>query len=411
MLTGMWVGIPENFLQTEEDMRFRLEEVKEAGINLVNLQYEPELNKKMLCLCEEIGLKASLKDPRFNGVYAQEDGWRETVREITADYMNYPALLEYRLKDEPQDSDFDRLAEITAEFRKNDPDHGVYINLLPLLALGNTENYVKHVASFLSKVKPRILSYDYYSLLKREVPELDMYPEAVISKENREANGWEGKIFEKYNRETFYDNIETVRRLASEAGIPWMIIVMLTEHWQYRYLNEAEIRWEVFQSLVYGPERISFFTYWNPGKTGESWSYHHAMIECDGTRDAHYDMVRNVNKDAQAVRAVLDGAESLGVYHVGPETDKVTFFDDPVCGIDNIDAESVSVGFFEKDGRNFALIANKDMEESQTITVETTKRLLMLDRDSGDWEPLPSVCGVAFAEIGAGDGILVEIIY
>lgn len=408
-LIGMWYGIRKEFLKTQEDMEYRVLEAKQAGFTMLEIQYDRELNLKMLKVCEKFGLKASVRDPAIDSVIAGCEDREEKIGKIVETYKDEPALWGYMIKDEPLDDQFENLGWIAKKFRELDPAHVPFINMFPNLAIGDARRYEEHVRGFIEKIEPSIISYDHYSFLKREVKELTDSPEAYISPENREKNGWQGILYEKYNREGFFDNLELARRLSKEYGIPWMTIIMLVEHWHYRYLNEAELRWEAFNALAYGPQSIWHFTYWTPAGTGEGWSYHHAAIEKDGSRDPHYYDIKNVNKDLLLLGGILRECDSEEVFHVGEEKDTVKPFE-PYGGIEEIDAYSLTAGFFSApDGKEYVLLVNKDIEESQSIVIRSQAALFMLDKNTGEWEPLPSINGIYFMEMEAGDGELLEI--
>ena len=74
----------------------------------------PELNRRILELCSQTGLKAIVQDPRLGaagaaGESAELDAALDTV---VGEYGKSPALLGYFLQDEPQASQFPRLAAL-----------------------------------------------------------------------------------------------------------------------------------------------------------------------------------------------------------------------------------------------------------------------------------------------------------
>lgn len=388
-----WYGIPKEFVSEE-----RIKEAIDCGMNILECRYDTETNKEFLRICDKYGVKANVYDDRIGYSYQNKENWEMKLADVVNDYKGFNSLYQYFIKDEPSDHDFPDLARVAGYLKKLDPEHDSYINLLPICAIPGEGAYEKHVRNFLDTVKPNILSYDHYSFLKREVSDLKDLPEAEISDENRKANGWENKLFEKYNREGFFDNLEVIRNIALEYNIPWMIIVLVVEHWHYRLLNESEIRWEVFNSLAYGSCAISYFTYWTPDRkhNSEPWTYHNAIINADGTRNVNYDRVKRINEDLSLMASYIMNAKSENVFHVGFEQDSVKEFRGHM-GINEINADSVTVGFFDN---GYFLLVNKDIEKDQIVNIKSDKRIEVLDK-SNTWSEFSGNITIA-----AGDGVL-----
>ena len=319
-----WYGIRKEFLSRE-----RLKEAREAGFNLIECAYDTETNLRVLALCAELGLRANVQDPRMSIALLGEPGWEAELDAMIADYRDCPALNRFFVRDEPTDDYFPTLGRVVDYLHAHDPVHGEYINLLPSVAVMPLERYQAHIDGFLRTVHPQLLSYDHYNLMWREVPALDKLPAARVSDENRKRNGWEGKLFEAYDRAGYYDNMEMIRASAARAGIPWMTIILLVEHWGYRWPTEGEVRWEAFNALTYGSTGLSYFTYWTPGANhSEPWSYHNGIILSDGTRGEKYEIVKRINRELQALyRGLVDPlpGESMECTYEAAANEKVAF--------------------------------------------------------------------------------------
>ena len=112
-----------------------------------------------------------------------------------------------------------------AYLKRKDPAHPGYINLLPTYATASalgTETYEEYVRRFAEKVKPFVLSYDHYALTNAG------------------------------DRADFFPNLETVRAVSLDTNIPFWNIVLVTQHFDYRHLTEAELRFEAMQTLAFG---------------------------------------------------------------------------------------------------------------------------------------------------------------
>lgn len=405
-----WYGIRKEFLTRE-----RLIEAQEAGFNIIECAYDTKTDLQVLAWCRELGLRANVQDPRMDAALAGQPGWEAALDGMIDDYSDCPALSRFFVRDEPMDDYFPTLGRVVDYLHQHDPQHGEYINLLPSVAVppASPERYRQHLRAYLDMVHPQILSYDHYNLMWREVPVLGDLPEAAISEENRVRNGWEDKIFEAYDRAGYYDNMEMIREAASEAGIPWMTIILLVEHWGYRLPSEGELRWEAFNALTYGSTGLSYFTYWTPGVGhNEPWSYHNGIILSDGTRGEKYEIVKAINYELQVLyrglTEPLPGEStapgeilSEAVFHVGEEVDGLVR---PFRGygpIRELIGGRFVVGFMAG-GR--MMVTSKDHDAPQTLHIVSDRPLLCLDKQSGRWAPCPDT--IAFAP---GDGQLFAV--
>ena len=302
------------------------------------------------------------------------------------------------------------LARIANYFHTHHPDADFYVNLLPNVAVpGGKVNSDSHIAQYLEMVKPSLLSYDHYCLCKTETTAQELYAgglrEARVSQECRARNNTHDKVYAEHNRPDYYDNLEQIRAHAKGAGIPWMIIILLVEHWGYRYLCEAELRWEVFTALAYGSSQISYFTYWTPGVGhDEPWSYHHGIIESDGTRGEKYPIVKQINSEIQALMGEIGTAQSLTVFHTGEERDPLPVQFSPFGGIEKITGGRFVAGFFEG---GYLMLANKDFHSEAFAKIETEKALYKFSKSRGTWDEMSRTPDGAYTvHLHAGDGEL-----
>ncbi len=402
-----WYGIRPEYLSKE-----RLIEAKEAGFNIIECSYGPETNKKVLKWCEELDLKANVGDPRIGQALAGEEGWEALLDAVIADYADYPAVNRFFIKDEPLDDYFPTLGRVADYLNTHDPKHGEYINLLPFHAVPPAEGesfarrYQRHIDGYFDIVHPTVLSYDHYNLSKREVDSLEGLTPARVSDENRIRNGWENKLFAESTGANYYNNLEIIRSNAMKRGIPWMDIILLVEHWHYRWPTESEVRWEAFTALAYGSTLISYFTYWTPGTAHtEPWSYHNGIILSDGTRGEKYEIVKHINADLQALYAGICGEGEMtseAVYHVGGDPDELTT---PFTGYGkyaSIEGGNLVAGFFAGDK---CMLVNKDFKNAVKVTVKAEGVLEKLNKATGAWES----CEGSFT-LAAGDGELLRVV-
>ncbi|MDB5320254.1 MAG: hypothetical protein JWN40_1885 [Phycisphaerales bacterium] len=280
-----WCGPMPEFATLE-----RYREIKEAGFTFVMPMCagaDVELNRKILGFCQQVGLKAFVADGRMP-LGVPDDAAKKRIDAIVADYAKHPAFLGYHLVDEPGAGAYPALGQTVAYLKEKDPEHPAFINLLPnhcpLAALG-TKTYEEYLSRYVKEVRTPFFSYDnYFSALPKPEP-----------------------------RRVWVENLEIARKVSLEARTPFWQIILVTQHFGYASPTIADLRYEAFQTLAYGGRGVLWFTYWSPEATDKTAKWRHAMIDPAGKRDPHFDEVRTVNGELQALGRELLRAESLAV--------------------------------------------------------------------------------------------------
>jgi len=264
----------------------RFREIAEAGIEILvpgNGTFNAEQNLKALNLAQKVGIRIIPVDLRIFQVALNPDISIDAtlIRYVANDYKNHPALAGYLIKDEPSAGLFPSLKEFTELFRKEDPLHEPTINLLPSygspVQLG-IDNYRAYVASFITTVKPGLLSYDNYAL--------------------REGVTW---------YDPWYADLAVVREETRKSRIPYIVFIQSEGIRNgLRVPNRAEILWQINTALAYGAHGVGWFCYWTPesdqGFQQEEGmppplveAHYNAMIDINGKRTEVYDFVREAN--------------------------------------------------------------------------------------------------------------------
>ncbi len=307
--------------------------VKEAGFTLASPGegYRLNDNRKMLDLCQELNLKAMVIDPRIAWNLPERPGWEDTVAQIVRDYEGHPALGAFFLQDEPSITQFANLAKLSAAFRRLSPRHLEYINLFPTYAsqrqLG-AYTYEEYLERFLTTVKPQVLSYDHYALLKG------------------------GSL-----RQDYFENLELIRQASQRAGIPPWNIILSWQHLGYVDPSPEQMRWQVYTSLAYGMKGLAYFVYWAP----KEWKAAPAIVDAEGKPARLYPVVRQLNGEIKSLGRVLMGLKSTGAYHTGvvPTGCRKMGTTLPLKLPSDL---PLLVGFFEStQGAHYTLIVNTDL--------------------------------------------------
>ena len=388
---------------SNEFYKNRCQEIVDCGFNLIQLERgDLQERKELLRYCEKHGIRCCVHD--FRLIEFLHRDWQNSlnnipkmeavIKDICEIYRDFPAVYSYNIIDEPAAEKFPLLAKIVELFKKYDPKHFCYINLLPTYAdpdvLG-TPTYEEYLRQFMEIVKPEILSYDHYHF------ETDNRPDEDITITDEEtARAYAAKL-NRIDRNGFFDNLEIVRKVAQEYNVPYMLIVLLTEHGSFRYLLPEEIRFEVYQTLVYGCATVSYFRFWSSEERPYPYWRDQNSIVSDDILCQHYFDVQKINAEICGIGECIANTTSEAVFHVGDEADAVQFFTE-YKGITDIRGGRYSVGFFADDS---FLIANKDYLNPSLCTVETDAVLEIFDSKAGKFVP---VCEKQF-HIPAGGGV------
>jgi hypothetical protein len=333
-VTSYWYGPPAKFTTLE-----RYKEIQDANFNLVFPAaiggMSVEQNRKMLDVCQQLGMKALIADARMVTAIGKSAQAKAQLDAIVRDYSDHPALFGYYIVDEPSASQFEGLAEVNAYLHSHDPKHPGFINLFPVHAdkatqLG-TATYEEYVDRFITMVKPFVISYDHYHFVE----------------------GSDGP--------QFAENLAIIRNASVKHGIPFWNIVLCVQHYSYRHLTEGELRFEAMQTLAFGAKGLLWYTYWYPGEPNPS--VKHAMINSDGSRDPHYGMIQAINADARALGNELFSSKSWATFHLGEGGTLLPPKENPVELAGG--KGQLTIGILKApDGKTLALIANRDYKKA-----------------------------------------------
>lgn len=368
---GFWVGP-----QTTENLEARYREIAAANFNLV-IGTTGMTPAAQLKLCEELDLRAIVQTPS------------------AAELPDGSACWGYVLRDEPSVADFPALARRAEDVRKRRPGRFGYINLFPNYASAaqlGTGSYEDYVAEFVREVKPEVLSMDHYPLMRPD----------------------------KDTRDRYCDNLDTLRRHALEAGIPF---------WNFFYSmpfgdridpTEAQIRWQIFTSVAYGAKGVLYFCYWTPGKgnhgTGE-FPKGGAIITAEGLRTRHYDEARRINAELKNFGPTLMKLTSTKVVRATTgdrANDLLTG-----TGVRSIarvggdpDSQFIVGAFVHADGRRAVALVNDSYSYTAWPTAEfdvPANDVVEIDKSTGKEHPViddsPELPGLQLS-FGPGDGRL-----
>jgi len=338
-----WYSIPPAYATPE-----RYKELKKAGftINFSHI-YSLEDALQSLDLARQAGIKV---------MFMCGDALENDTENVVKQVKDHPALYGYFLRDEPTGADFPALAAWADRIRAVDPDHEIYLNLLPNYAgeemLGST--YEEYVKQFTKTVKTTMLSFDHYPVLEN------------------------GSV-----RDYWWNNLEIISREAAAAGLPMWAFALSTAHHPYPIATQASLRLQLYTNLAYGAQCLQYFTYWCP--TPGTWDFHDAPIAEDGTRTAVYDLVKAMNKEIQARAGVWVGCKVQKVYHTGSEIPpRVTALTEPMPEpLKKLDTKGhgALISFLENGRYRYAMLVNRSHLEGFDYTISFTEDVAQVYAD------------------------------
>ncbi|HEY3444259.1 MAG TPA: hypothetical protein VGK29_26140 [Paludibaculum sp.] len=324
-----WSGSPTD----AESLRL----MKEAGLNITGFCRVEELDQVrdagLACIVSGTPLEAMIDKPETTDAEI-----RAAVTALAARIGSHPAAFGVYLRDEPNAKQMPMIGRLAAALRAAMPNKLAYVNLFPNYAnreqLG-TADYEAYVKTYLTTVKPRVLSWDNYSLTDGE-----MQP-------------------------SFYDNLETARRLAMEARIPFWNCILATALFRYMEPSDATFSLQVYATLAYGGSGIQYFTYFS----ADNGNFRLAAIDHYGNRTATWDVMRRANNQVHALAPTMAKLRSTGVYHWPVTTAAGT----PLLKDIKTSGKLLVGEFVDGGGRPYVMLVNKSLKESFSFRLETWK--------------------------------------
>jgi hypothetical protein len=364
---GYWVEPP-----FDKDAFRRYREVAECGINLVLSGFGGAPKEKFLPILKRFGLDAILMQPA-----GSPEIWPSDKK-----------IIGYGLVDEPSAARFKELKSLADNVRAARPETIPFVNLFPNYAspsqLGSPD-YATHVADFIRIYQPDVLCMDNYPIFK---PDRD-------------------------TRAAYIDNLDVFRKQSLAAGIPFWNFFNIMPYGPHTDPTEAQVRWQVNASLVYGAKGLLYFCYFTPG--GDEFPKGGAIIGQDGLKTHHYAQAKRINKMLQSYGKVLMDCTSTDVAQIQPgdtPSEKLR-----QSGIRDIKRDRVDpphdylVGTFKhKSGRRAVMLMNNRFAYSAWPTVEfdvrSGQRVVEIDPETGREVPVrdssPAMDGVQLPLLDGG---------
>lgn len=263
-----------------------------------------------------------------------------------------------------------------------------FVNLFPTYWEGTSdiESYGKYIDAFIAsqEFKPRVLCFDHYPLLKEE------------------SGGF---------RKDYYANLDVVRKKSLEYNIQFWVIILSSEHLQYKKPTVEEISLQVYSSLAYGAKGLGYYLY---SKSFSDYGYKSWILEnyvddetvADSLRGELFVPIKRLNEEVQTLGKILINLETIEVFHSSnyPNSQKdishTIFKRNNTSSIVNTIVNNsevysdprILIGVFKnKKGeplsRKYLLIVNKDVNAEANIKIQLNKshKVFKFTKETGDF--------------------------
>ncbi len=364
----------------------QLEWMKQAGINLAGFA-----KIKDLPAFEQAGLQVWISDPRISGYDWEkpldEAEVRRNVQAVAREIGNSRAVIGFVLRDEPHARLMPNLGMVARIIQEYMPGKWPYVNLFPARVTPDrmgVETYDKYVRMLVDIIKQPFLSYDNYSLVGGQM------------------------------MDSFFTNLEQVRRLSVETGTPFWNCVLSNAHFNYMENTDATYHLQAWATIAHGAKGIQYFSYF----TWSNGNYRLGPIDQFGNKTASWDMMRRINNQLHALAPTLKRLKSIGVYHypdVPPECR-------PLSESNLVEAIEMTQRYVvppvqgrflvgeltDETGKPYVMLVNKDLNNSFRYKIQLKKKdavLRHISQYSGQEEPF----GFEMDWIGPGAGHLFRI--
>lgn len=281
------------------------------------------------------------------------------------------SLVQYYLSDEPSKVQFSNLREKHREYNKIDSIHHAYINLLPIYAskeqLG-VDSYEDYIKKYIETVNPQYVSFDNYPFVRDEF------------------------------RLDYFENLGVVSRICKEKRLPFWGFIRTLEDSNYWLMDEGRLRFQAYTNIAYGAQGLQYFTYSIP-KGCKS-----AIVDLCHERTNLFYVVANINREIQKQSKFFLGANFAEVIHTDTMNNGSNILSRTINSIKTEGCNAV-LSFFEKGGKNYLLVVNKDYENEHSFDIVFNDKASLISK-KGIRKPRKQQHHIVIA---AGDGALFQI--
>ena len=259
--------------------------MKDAHIDLMEYNSDPIFNdpdsvEKMLDLCDKYDIYVTIYDNDAKDWTTLND---EEIQKIAKKWMKYKGVVGFYIKDEPQNAN--PYGRVTRAIREVFPNAICQMNMFPWGALKDARAHAEDWINSAGYGNVSYLSFDQYPFGVAENSRPDM----------------------------FY-NLDLVRTTGLKYDVKTACYIQSISNMKsYRDPTVSETRYHTSAALAYGIKNIKYFTWITPVERDESFT--NAIINPDGTKNARYDGIVDINTKIKAVSGILGRTDAVEIYH------------------------------------------------------------------------------------------------
>ena len=369
---GMWSGIPENKFYTDEfgrvtkteafsdaeiDEQYKM--IAEAGFTMATTPIGVFSKEHIVKLCEaaeKYGVKQLVWDTELNNILVNSSLTDEEavvmLKRAAVDYSEYDSFYGNMITDEPNASEFDKLAAAAKRYKAAFPDKMFYLNLFPIYATSlqtGCEEYTEYLKKYES-IGLDYVCYDNYPLKK-------------------------GSGNSTVLKDDFLYNMQLCNNMSGSPDV-WSFLQAMGFGAMKEPDCEEDLRLQLNCALAYGQKAIQWFCYFSPSYGGTE-NFTPAIIALDGTPTAKYDYVKAVNNEIAAWGDVyMRFSWKKAMTFIGSENQKGSNSAFNYYETDNShprikkfasSADAIVGVFGDTDGRDGFMIVNYDLPSSENV--------------------------------------------
>lgn len=378
-----------------------------CGMNVVNssLGKSPPID---LDLAQQYGLRGMV-DWSTGGTEVIPDNpplIESKAQSLVSQYSYHPALLGYRLRDEPSADEWPQLGLLHQKLLEYDPTCLPWINILPNYSYGaygaGVTSHKQYMDTFMSTVQPKVLCYDDYTVVPNTT-----YPPNV------------------YSIYWHYSNLERFREYGLAYHIPcWKIIESNLTNTSPN--TEGIFRFQIYSALAYGFTGILYFTYTQQNESDYAFAYYQNQAGLWGTptNDGRYYVAQTIHNEVKKLAPVLSNLTSWSVHHTNPNMtppvsvpaeDRETF-----NGVDNFYVTSIAGGdmvygqFVTNTYRTYVMFVNQDYVSGHTFAIRlkaaNVAGLGRVSKTTGRLDLVSTPSSTLSLPLSAGNGELYKVL-
>jgi hypothetical protein len=284
--------------------------------------------------------------------------------------------------DEPSTANFPEIKRMFDFIKVSLPSVLPYVNLLPIHA---TEAQMGIDYASIDQSSPIFAFFSDWlgtSSRRREIISYVSYVQRFINECNPLVLSWDLHPFVALDRDDFTLNLAIISHLAKKNGIPFFNTVQAgADDASWQIPDEAQLRWQVYQSIAYGCRGVVYYTYWGTASTGSLYQ--------SGVPSPLAGVAAQINKEIRSISTAIVNYPLINTYHSGsiPVGDKQI----PTTPINIQSSSPITVGFFgSNDLLQSIMVANNSYYEPCEVTISTDKHVWQVNLDNGDWRSLSS---------------------